>query len=138
MRSINEIIVHYSETPEGREVTVEEIDSWHRQKGYKCIGYHFVIYLDGSVHAGRELNEIGAHCRNHNSHSIGICYVGGVRNGVKCDTRTDAQKASMYKLLKILLKKFPDATLHGHNEFSSKECPGFNVQEEYKNLIKMP
>ena len=62
-RKINYIIVHCTATPEGRWVTNEEITRWHRARGFRTIGYHYVVYLDGTVHAGRPENEIGAHCQ---------------------------------------------------------------------------
>ena len=61
MRVIDEIIVHCAATPEGMNFTVKDIDCWHRERGFKCIGYHYVIYLDGSIHTGRPESEIGAH-----------------------------------------------------------------------------
>lgn len=131
MRTINEIIVHCSATPEGRNVTVKDIDTWHRQRGFRCIGYHYVIYLDGSVHAGRPESQVGAHCLGHNSHSIGVCYIGGVAKDGKTpkDTRTDAQKESLIKLIKELKAKYPKATVHGHREYANKACPSFDVQK---------
>ncbi|MBO5749348.1 MAG: N-acetylmuramoyl-L-alanine amidase, partial [Bacteroidaceae bacterium] len=75
MRRIDKIIVHCTATPEGREVSVKEIDRWHRERGFKCIGYHYVIGLDGKVSEGRPIEEIGAHCTGQNSHSVGVCYV---------------------------------------------------------------
>ncbi len=131
MRTINEIIVHCSATPEGRNVTVKDIDAWHRQRGFRCIGYHYVIYLDGSVHAGRPESQVGAHCLGHNSHSIGVCYIGGVAKDGKTpkDTRTDAQKESLIKLIKELKAKYPKATVHGHREYANKACPSFDVQK---------
>lgn len=77
MRKITEIIIHCAATPEGKDFTVQDIDRWHRQRGFKSIGYHFVIYRDGSIHKGRPLDQIGAHCTGHNANSIGICYIGG-------------------------------------------------------------
>lgn len=134
MREIKEIIIHCSATPEGRNVTVEDIDKWHKERGFKKIGYHYVIYLDGSIHKGREEYEIGAHCTLHNANSIGICYIGGViQKGKKLiakDTRTPEQKESLLRLLGELLTKYPDATVHGHNEFANKDCPSFNVQKD--------
>lgn len=62
MRNIKEIIVHCSATPEGRDYTVADIDRWHKQRGWKGIGYHYVVYRDGSVHKGRDVSGIGAHC----------------------------------------------------------------------------
>ena len=73
MRTINEIIVHCTATPEGKDYTVDDITRWHKERGSKTIGYHYVVYRDGSVHEGRPLAEVGAHCKGHNAHSIGVC-----------------------------------------------------------------
>ena len=136
MRPINIIIVHCTATPEGRDVTVEEIDAWHRKRGFKSIGYHYVIYLDGSIHKGREDDKIGAHCVGYNSRSLGVCYVGGLAKDGKTpkDTRTEAQKQSLYKLLKMLKTKYPEARIFGHKDFAAKACPCFDATKEYENL----
>lgn len=132
MRKITEIIIHCSATKEGKDFTVEDINRWHRQRGFDSIGYHFVIYPDGSLHVGRPKNLIGAHCKGHNAHSIGICYVGGLStDGKPKDTRTAAQKDSLRALVEQLQEEFPLATVHGHNEFSNKACPCFDVQKEF-------
>ena len=136
MRNINKIIVHCSATPEGKNFTVKQIDACHRQRGFNGIGYHFVIYLDGSVHVGRPLAKAGAHCKGYNAHSIGVCYIGGVATDGKTpkDTRTDAQKASLVKLITELRQQFPNASVHGHREFANKACPCFEARKEYKDL----
>lgn len=94
MRKINKLIIHCSATPEGRAVSVSDITRWHRERGFRTIGYHYVIYLDGSVHAGRPVSEEGAHCLGQNRNSIGICYIGGLdaKSLLPKDTRTEAQK----------------------------------------------
>lgn len=91
-RYINEIIVHCSATPEGKDFTVTDIKKWHLARGFSDIGYHYVIYRDGSVHTGRDESKIGAHCTGHNSYSIGVCYIGGCSADGKTpkDTRTEA------------------------------------------------
>ncbi len=136
MRIINEIIIHCSATPEGKDYTVEQIKQWHKQRGFSDIGYHYVIYRDGSIHSGRPIERIGAHCLKHNAHSIGICYIGGVAKDGKTpkDTRTDAQKESLIKLIKELKAKYPNVTVHGHKEYANKACPCFDAKNEYKNL----
>lgn len=129
MRKINKIIIHCSATPEGRPVSVKDIDRWHRERGFSEIGYHWVVYLDGSVHPGRSEDVAGAHTVGHNAKSIGICYVGGVDNKFQTkDTRTTAQRIALKELVRELQKRYPGATVHGHNEFAAKACPSFNVQ----------
>lgn len=131
MRSIHEIIVHCSATPEGRNYTVEQITQWHLLRGFSTIGYHYVVYLDGSTHVGRPLSMAGAHCLGHNAHSIGICYIGGVAADGRTpkDTRTATQRTALARLLHVLHAQFPRATLHGHREFANKACPSFDCHE---------
>ena len=138
MRVINKIIIHCAATPEGKDYTVEQIRQWHtspkpKGNGWKDIGYHFVIYRDGSVHPGRPIEQIGAHTSGYNANSIGICYIGGCAKDGKTpkDTRTTEQKAAMVKLVTELRRRFPNASVHGHNEFANKACPSFNVQKEF-------
>lgn len=128
MRNITKIIIHCSATPEGREVSVNEISSWHRQRGFNGIGYHYVVGLDGKVHTGRPITQAGAHCRGHNHDSIGVCYIGGCDHAMHPkDTRTAAQRVSLRQLVAELRRQFPTATVHGHCEFAAKACPSFDV-----------
>lgn len=135
-RSINELVVHCSATPEGKPFTTEDIKKWHLDRGFSDIGYHYVVYLDGSVHPGRSVDKVGAHCTNHNSNSIGICYIGGVAKDGKTpkDTRTPAQKVALINLLKDLLVLYPKASIHGHRDFANKACPSFDATKEYSNI----
>ena len=141
MRDVNKIIIHCSATQEGKEISAATIDEWHKARGWRGIGYHYVIGLDGMIEYGRPITETGAHVKGHNKGSIGICYVGGVEaergsNGkwIAKDTRTSEQIATLLELLRILKKLHPKATIHGHNEFAAKSCPCFDVQAEYCNL----
>lgn len=129
MRKINEIIIHCTDTPFGRDVSVEDIDLWHKEKGYYCIGYHYVIDLKGNIHPGRSVSKIGAHCKGHNAHSIGICYVGGRhKNGAFCDTLNYRQRCALIMLISRLFKEFPTIDkISGHNDYSNKACPCFDV-----------
>lgn len=130
MRKIDQIIIHCSATPEGRNVTVADIDRWHRARGFQGIGYHYVVYLDGTIAAGRDEQLAGAHCRGHNQRSIGVCYVGGCDAGM-CpkDTRTPAQRAALRCLVSELQQRYPGATVHGHREFAAKACPSFDIAD---------
>lgn len=150
MRKINEIIVHCTATKEGKDYTVADIDKWHKARGWKGIGYHYVVYRDGTVHTGRPVNEIGAHCQGHNANSIGVCYVGGLTADGKTpkDTRTAAQKSALKKLLHTLKQRYPNARIVGHRDLSPdtnhngkvdkwewiKACPCFDAIPEYANI----
>lgn len=134
MRKIDKIIIHCSATKEGRHFTVEDIDRWHKARGFAKIGYHHVIYLDGSVHKGRDESLLGAHCLGHNATSIGVCYIGGLdADGKPKDTRTDVQRQALKTLIGELKVRYPKATIHGHNEFAAKACPCFNVKKEFNH-----
>ena len=138
-RTINEIILHCSATPEGKDYSVDTIRKWHLQRGFSNIGYHYVIYRDGSIHSGRDVNISGAHCTNHNSKSIGICYIGGLDFTGKNakDTRTEEQKKSLVNLVKQLMSiyKLSISNVHCHNEYANKACPSFKINDFRKELV---
>lgn len=149
-RTINEIIIHCTATPEGREVSIAELTKWHKQRGFSDIGYQYVIGLDGKIRNGRNIDIAGAHCTGHNTHSIGVVYVGGLAADGKTakDTRTEAQRKSLNALLCRLCVLYPKARLYGHRELSKdqngdgvispweweKQCPSFDVLELRKKL----
>lgn len=135
-RKITEIIVHCSATPEGKDYTVADITRWHKARGFTTIGYHYVIYRDGSVHNGRDVNISGGHCTGHNYCSIGVCYIGGCEPNSKKgkDTRTPEQKAALLDLLIKLKQLYPNAKIYGHRDFANKACPSFDATKEYKSL----
>ena len=136
-RTIKEIIVHCTATPEGRIETVESVRNMHKARGFSDIGYHYLIGLNGERWEGRNVNLIGAHCEGHNSNSIGVCYVGGVDKKMNAkDTRTEKQKDALVALLKDLRKLYPKAKIYGHRDFDKKgkACPSFDATKEYENI----
>lgn len=133
MRTITKIIIHCTATPQGRNHTLADVDGWHKERGFKSIGYHYLIDTAGKVLTGRPESEIGAHCLNHNANSIGICYVGGMTADMRQakDTRTPEQKEALKTLVADLQERYPSVTVHGHCEFAAKDCPSFNVKTEF-------
>lgn len=131
-RPINEIIWHCAATPEGRDYTVDDIRAWHRSRGWSDIGYHYVVYRDGTIVPGRPIGQTGAHVAGRNAGTVGCCYVGGVSADGRTarDTRTDAQRSSMLALTQALAAKFPIERISGHNEFAAKACPSFPVPDD--------
>jgi N-acetylmuramoyl-L-alanine amidase len=143
MRKITEIFIHCSATrPQWManntsDQKFAEIKRWHvEDNGWKDIGYHYVIDRNGQVVAGRPIEQAGAHVRNHNANSIGICLVGG-HGGATTDKFedhfTEDQSKALWELLDDLTPKFPDAKIRGHNEAANKACPCFNVSEFVDN-----
>lgn len=148
MREINEIFIHCSATrPEwGRDLStswkVTEISKWHTDRGFDSIGYHYIIDRNGIVACGRPEHVVGAHAKGHNTNSIGICLIGGFGSSSTDnfeDHYTEEQRISLYHMLDGLGDKYPEAKIRGHNEVSSKACPGFNVGDflhEYDTKIE--
>ena len=136
MRELKRIIIHCTATPEGKHFDVATIRRWHvKDRGWKDIGYHYVIYLDGSVHEGRPVEQVGAHTSGHNADSIGIVYVGGCDAKMKAkDTLNEAQEAAMVNLIKALREQHGELSLHGHNEYAAKACPSFKLKDKFSWL----
>ena len=161
---INKIVVHCSATQNGRslrtktQTAAERIDDWHKKRGFqraaklvnlfnphlKHVGYHFIIDTDGTVEAGRQVGETGAHVKGHNLHSIGICLVGGISiDGKHFGRYTERQWRTLHNLLRELESQYPDARICGHRDLSPdlngdgkitrnewlKACPCFDVAE---------
>lgn len=145
MRTINLVIWHCSATMEGEEFSVYDIDRWHKARGFRKVGYHIVVLLDGSLQFGREIWEVGAHAKGHNRNSIGVCYIGGLdKDGKPKDTRTPAQRAAMKRIRQWLDYEHQHPKHVGHRDMSvdlngdgvitaqewMKACPCFDVTTE--------
>lgn len=135
MRQVDLIVIHCSATPDGRRTTVEDIDGWHRERGFRrlaqwrkacnpeltSIGYHFVLYLNGAIISGRHLDEVGAHVRGYNADSVGVCMVGQGRY-------SRMQWVALASNITALLKRYPTARVVGHRDLDKgKDCPCFDV-----------
>ena len=130
---IDKIIIHCADTPPNMDIGAKEIRQWHtdpqpRGNGWSDIGYHYVILRSGVVEKGRDEAVAGAHTYGHNKHSIGVCLVGGkAKDGGAEANFTKHQWQALSELVEALSEKYPQAEVHGHNEFSGKACPAFNV-----------
>lgn len=137
MTRIDYIVVHCSDTPADREVGAADIRLWHRQQGWRDIGYHYVIRRDGVLETGRPEDQAGAHAKQMNKNSIGICLAGGSppigsearRMGQGENNFTDDQFATLTEKLTDLTARYPNATVLGHRDIKgvNKACPTFDV-----------
>ena len=131
MRTVTLIIIHCSAVRPNQLSSAKDITQWHKARGWRTIGYHYVVRRDGTVENGRPIEQIGAHCVNHNKYSIGICYEGGLdARGCIADTRTAAQKDAMFWLIINLHHRFPDIkVILGHRDLPGvqKACPCFDA-----------
>lgn len=133
LATIDTIIIHCSATTPAMDISVEDIDKWHKERGWDMIGYHYFVDLKGDTHQGRSIETIGAHAKGNNHNSIGICYAGGVDENQKpADTLTKSQRDAISNLiisLGLILQK--PLKVIGHNELSTKACPSFDVAEKF-------
>lgn len=146
---ISTLVIHCSATQNGQLCIASDIDYWHQRRGFSrsagfisqdyplhCIGYHYVITLDGTVERGRRPDEVGAHVQGFNTNSLGICLIG-------TDKFTPAQWQALRDLVGTLVNKYRITTITGHRDLSPdsngdgkvtanewlKTCPGFDVTE---------
>lgn len=133
LRVIDMLVVHCSATPGSMDIGRDEIDNWHRARGWSGIGYHFVIRRDGTLEMGRPLGKMGAHARSFNAHSIGICLVGGLDDEGRAENNfTPEQWVTLSVVIAGLQETFDldDEDVWGHGDLPEvrKECPCFDVQ----------
>lgn len=143
---IDTIMIHCTATPPRREVSVKELDAWHKARNFEpyeangkkvYAGYHLLVHIDGSYERIRPDEHRGQHCSqsNMNNRAVSICYVGGVDiNNKPCDTRTEAQKRTLLTLVRTMRAKYPHAQIVGHRDFAPKACPSFDAKFEYREV----
>lgn len=155
---IKEVIIHCSDSTWG---DVDAIRSWHLARGFDDIGYHIVIEngyktssniydetRDGIIEIGRPIHIDGAHTIGHNKNTLAICLIGRTR------TKQDApynqpyiwerhprsggfsknQILSLENLCLEISRYYPYMQFSGHNEYSYKLCPCFNVKNWFNSL----
>lgn len=145
MRTIRQIIIHCTATPEGSSLSVKALRAEHLRRGFSDIGYHYYVRRDGTVINTRSVARIGAHAKGHNKYSIGVAYEGGLdASGNPADTRTPLQRTALRKLVADLLNRYHDTYVCGHRDLSPdlngngeiepeewiKQCPCFDVKSE--------
>tara|TARA_Y100001960_G_C14781757_1_gene887388 strand:- start:3337 stop:3711 length:375 start_codon:yes stop_codon:yes gene_type:complete len=119
MRKITKHVIHCSDSLYG---DVQSIKRYHMSKGWKDIGYHFVIKQDGTIEIGRPLEKMGAHCKGHNKTSVGTCLIGRT---VFTEKQFTSLKQLHKSLEQSLCQKLP---AYEHNKFNKdKTCPNFDV-----------
>lgn len=136
-------------TAGSQRATVRDLEAEFRRKGWKRPGYHYVVTADGKIHQMVDTEKISNGVKNYNRITVNVAYVGGIdATGKAVDNRTDAQKHSLRLLLKLLKKRYPNAVIQGHRDFSPdlnkngridrfefiKDCPCFDAKTEYKDL----
>lgn len=132
-RNIDTAFVHSSATKPSMNIGRDEIDEWHRERGFDEIGYQLVIRRDGSTEIGRDVDKNGAHTRGHNRGSIGIVMIGGLSDGGKAEANfTKAQFATLSKVLSELVATYPGLKIKGHRDVGPTACPSFDVQHWLK------
>lgn len=150
MAKLKYLVLHCTATPEGREVSSNDIRAWHTNpvskggRGWKQVGYTDLIHLNGEIERLVDNNEdanvdpweITNGAKGYNSISRHVVYVGGVVADGKTtkDTRTKAQRAAMEAYVKEFHRKYPNVRIIGHREVAAKDCPSFDVQVWLKEI----
>jgi N-acetylmuramoyl-L-alanine amidase len=138
VRDVSELVIHCSDSEHGNAAAIEK---WHQERAVKepwfvgpsgkYIGYHHVITQAGVIEDGRPAWEKGCHCKGHNANSIGICLI---------DADGSFKLVQIRKLVGLVNQlrqqyNIPVDKIFGHNNFSTKTCPGFNIADFRALLI---
>lgn len=155
MRKVTLIVIHCSATKETQDYTFADCIRDHKARGFTSCGYHRYIRRDGTIYIGRAFSVVGAHVKDYNANSIGICYEGGLdKDGKAKDTRTQKQKNSIVKCIEeakryAMINTSKIKRIVGHRDLSPdldgdgvvepnewvKQCPCFDVVPEYSKLL---
>ena len=124
-RNVDYIFIHHSATP--RDTTEHDaVKRYHiEERGWSDIGYHYTIDYAGVVRKGRKDNTVGAHVKNHNKKSLGICLFGNFENENPSKQQIDA----LIPLLQELQKKYkvPAGHILAHKDKGNTDCCGKNL-----------
>lgn len=112
------------------DISASIIDQWHKDRGWREIGYNHFIKREGEIEQGRSLVSSGAHTLGRNSDSVGVCYAGGMSvSGKPEDNITPMQMASILELFRAYKEVYPGIKISGHNQHNKKDCPCFDMRE---------
>ena len=141
---IQNLFIHCTATPGDRKVTKADIEKWHLQgRGWSKLGYTDLIHQDGSITNLTPFDqdddiegfELTYGASGYNSISRHIVYAGGIEaSGKPKDTRTFAQDQTLDAYVKIMIARYPDIKIAGHNQVSSKDCPSFDVPSWLRSI----
>lgn len=139
MRKINKIIIHCTDSPDSRDVGIEEISRWHKEmrfpiskSGFYC-GYHYVVRRSGQIEMARSDDETGAHCKGHNKDSIGICWVG------RHKPDSEQMKSLILITASVLMKHgLEPKNVFGHCELNpGKSCPNLGNMDLFRDALEI-
>jgi N-acetylmuramoyl-L-alanine amidase len=129
-KETNYIVIHSTHTKPNSNISIRTVDEWHRKRGLLRVGYHLFIKRNGQIEVGRNLNDIGAHTKEHDLDSVSVCLAGGLNTrGVTAPDYTKEQLESLFVLVKTLNQMYPDAEVVGHRDLNKTDCPSFDVRE---------
>ena len=131
MQNDPEYLIIHTAAHAGDDYDIEDIDRWHRRRGWQMVGYHYFILKDGTIQQGRPDDLHGAHCLDGgmNTQSLGVCFQGHGDH----EKWTRAQELSFQRLFNQKHRDFGISSekVHGHRRYSPvKTCPGELIEME--------
>ena len=137
MKNTHEYIIIHHTSSNRDNTSVQDIDSWHKERwpNFKSslgwfVGYGYVIFGNGDIHQTREDDEEQAHTKGWNSKSIGICLTGDFRYWEVSPKQKVALKVLLNRLRESYRRTLKNVLVHG--EIARTECPGDNLAKWVK------
>ena len=120
-RETDIVVIHHAAMP--ITTSRDDIQDLHLSNGWAGVGYHKLVFADGSVETGRPEQVIGAHAFGANRRSLGIVLVGDFNRA----RPNSVQLESAARLTVELLKKYrlPAEKVLPHRAVNTDtDCPG--------------
>lgn len=121
--------IHHTASPRDT-TTFEDVEKWHKARGFAKIGYSYLITADGVIHKGRAEGLELAACKGHNKNAIAISVCGNFENEVP----TEEQLHALFNLVSEVKDRYPDVQVKGHRDLAATACPGKNLYALIKDL----
>jgi hypothetical protein len=134
-RKINAVVLHYSavrgeKTAEKVKQQIEAIRENHKQRGWKDIGYHIGVDLLGRYWQLRPINEVGAHAKGHNAHSIGVVMLADEEQLQNAPLLEDA----VLRLFGYLSIRLGRPAYFLHKQLNQTHCPP--IRKEFEERLR--
>lgn len=137
------VIIHHSDVPDVPAAATQAVEraamrameDFHvLENEWSGIAYNWLIFQSGRIYEGRGWSRVGAHTENHNSTSVGICFVvdGDVHDLTHAAIAAGRRVIDAGVRYKFIAANY---SIRGHHDYAAKTCPGTRIYPKLAQLF---